>query len=495
VLQYTLIVVIYFVGMLALGVWFNRRIHSKKDYFIAKGKLGPATVGFSFSATQMSGSSYMGAVGTEKILGYNFTPAAVSSAAAPWFSYVLLGSKLRRIASKIRCVTIADVFEARYYSNRAGLVSTTIMLLAFIPMIAAQFKAAGNIFEVLLGMPYLVGLFVFGGIVILYTVLGGMYAVAWTDLIQGIIMIVGFLILAPVAVGAAGGFAEMHRQYGQLNPGAISFLGKMPAVWVISSFLVWGFFQIGGSPAAITRFLIPEDDKTLKGAMVYSVFFQSFVYISATLIAIAGGVLLPNLEQADLTVPTLVSNLLPPLVGGIIMAAVLGAMMSTVDSFLLLAGSLIVENVYIKHLGRKVEHGSSEGLRIARYVTLVLGVLAMLVAIRPPAAILWIVTMSFSLMASAFTFPFLLGLWWRRTTKEGGIAGMIGGAISCVAWYVAGYIEYQTFDNWIGGIWPAIFGPLVSLVLVIVVSQLTSPPPREVIDVFFEGTAESGTGD
>jgi SSS family transporter len=474
--------------MLALGVWFNRKVQSKKDYFIAKGKLGPATIGFSFSATQMSGSSYMGAVGTEKILGYNFSPAAVSSASAPWFSYILLGSKLRRIASKIRCVTIADVFEARYYSNLAGLVSTTIILIAFIPMIAAQFKAAGNVFEVLLGMPYLVGLFVFGGIVILYTVLGGMYAVAWTDLIQGMIMIVGFAILAPVAVSSAGGFAEMHRQYGQLNPGAISFLGKMPAVWVISSFLVWGFFQIGGAPASVTRFLIPEDDKTLKGAMVYSVVFQSFIYLSATLIAIAAGVLLPNLEQADLTVPILVSSLLPPAVGGIIMAAVLGAMMSTVDSILLLSGSLVVENIYIKYLGRKVE--SRKGLKIARYATLILGVLAMIVAIKPPAAILWIVTMSFSLMASAFTFPFLLGLWWPRATKEGGIAGMIGGAISCVAWYVAGYIEYQTFDNWIGGIWPAIFGPLVSMVLVILVSMMTSPPPREVIEVFFEDDEE-----
>jgi SSS family transporter len=484
-------VVIYFAGLLFLGVWFNRKVRSKKDYFIAKGKLGPATVGFSFSATQMSGSSYMGAVGTEKLLGYNFAPAAVSSAAAPWFSYILLGSKLRRIAAKIRCVTIADVFEARYYSKLAGFVCTTIMLIAFIPMIAAQLKAAGNIFEVLLGMPYLMGLFVFGTIVILYTVLGGMYAVAWTDLIQGLIMIVGFAILAPVAVYHAGGFAEMHRQYGELNPGAISFLGKMPAVWVVSSFLVWGFFQIGGSPASVTRFLIPEDDKTLKGAMVYSVFFQSFIYLSATLIAIAGGVLLPNLEHADLTVPTLVSSLLPPLAGGIIMAAVLGAMMSTVDSILLLAGSLIVENVYIKYLGRKVERRSKKGLKIARNATLILGVLALFVAIKPPAAILWIVTMSFSLMASAFTFPFLLGLWWRRTTKEGAVAGMIGGAVSCAAWYVAGYMTYQTFDNWVGGIWPAIFGPTVSLILIILVSKITSPPPNEVIEIFFE---DSDTG-
>lgn len=489
--QYILILGLYFAGVLFLGVWFNRRVKSKRDYFLAKGELGPATIGFSFSATQMSGSSYMGAVGTEKVLGYNFTPAAVSSAAAPWFSYVLLGNKLRRVAGRLKCVTIVDVFEARYYSKIAGVICTLIMLIAFIPMIAAQLKAAGNIFEVLLSMPYLTGLFVFGGIVILYTVLGGMYAVAWTDLIQGMIMIVGFAILAPVAVVAAGGFAEMHQQYGELNPGAISFVGKMDTGWVVSAFIVWGFFQIGGSPASVTRFLIPEEDKTLKGAMVYSVVFQSFIYLSATLIAIAGGVLLPNLDRPDLTVPTLVSQLLPPYVGGIIVAAVLGAMMSTIDSILLLAGSLVVENIYIKSMGRKID--SRQGLKIARSVTLVIGILGLAVAIKPPAAILWIVTMSFSLMASAFTFPFLLGLWWPGATKEGGIAGMTGGAVSCVFWYVAGYMKYQTFDNWIGGIWPALFGAGVSLALVIVASKLSPPVPLEVKEIFFEDLAAAET--
>jgi SSS family transporter len=490
-LQYIIVLGLYFAAMLALGFWFNRKVTSKKDYFLARGKLGPATVGFSFSATQMSGSSYMGAVGTEKVLGFNFSPAAVSSAAAPWFSYILLGSRLRKIASRIKSVTIVDIFEARYYSKVVSLTCTIIMLVAFIPMIAAQLKAAGNIFEVLLGMQYLTGLFVFGTIVILYTVLGGMYAVAWTDLIQGIIMIVGFAILAPVAVAAAGGFSGMHEQYGQLNPGAIGFTGEMTTTWVVSAFIVWGFFQIGGAPASVTRFLIPEDDKALKRAMVYSITFQSFIYVSATLVAIAGGVLLPDLERPDLTVPTLVSQLLPPVVGAIIVAAVLGAMMSTIDSTLLLAGSLIVENVYIPYVNSDVD--SEKGLKIARVATLVIGALGLLVAIKPPAAILWIVTMSFSLMASAFTFPFLLGVWWPRATKEGAIVGMIAGALSCVFWYVISYVEYHTLDNWIGGIWPAIFGSAVCLVLFVGVSMATAPPPADVHEIFFGGDQEEGT--
>lgn len=485
---YTVILVVYFAGMMGLGIWFNRRQRSKEDYFLARGDLGPGTIGFSYSATQMSGSSYMGAIGTERELGYNFSPAGVASAAAPWFTYILLGGRLQRVASRIKCTTLADVFEARYYSKALSMVATAIMLVAFVPLIAAQLKAAGNVFEVLLGLPYLIGLFVFGGIVILYTVVGGMHAVAWTDLIQGTIMIVGFAVLAPVAVLASGGFGEMHRQYGELRPGAISFVGEMPVLWVVSSFLVWGFFQIGGAPASVTRFLIADNPRTLKSAMVFSIAFSSFIYICGTLIAVASGVLLPSLQQTDLALPTLVSMLLHPVLGGIIIAAVLGATMSTIDSTLLLASSLVVENLYVPLSKREV--GTVEGLRIARYVTLALGAGALFVAIDPPATILWIVTMAFSLMTSAFTFPFLLGVWWPRATKEGGLAGMIGGSVACVVWYVLGYMQYGNFNNWIGGIWPALVGPFASLILLVVVSRMTPEPPGAVLDLFFEDEFE-----
>ena len=480
---YTVILVLYFSSLMALGIWFNRRNRSRQEYFLARGDLGPATLGFSYSATQMSGSSYMGAVGTERELGYNFAPAGVSSAAAAWFTYILLGEKLRRVASRIRCTTIVDVFEARYQGKAVGMTATGLMLVAFIPLIAAQLKAAGNLFEVLLGMPYLLGLVVFGGIVILYTVIGGMHAVAWTDLIQGSIMIVGFAVLAPVAVNAAGGFSEMHLRYSEINPDSISFLGGMPALWVVSSFLVWGFFQIGGAPAAITRFLIPKDRGTLRRALVFSIAFSSFIFIGSTLIAISSGVLLPDLQQTDLALPTLVQLLLHPLFGGILVAAVLGATMSTIDSVLLLASSLVVENLYVPLSGRQVSQ--ERGVRLARWTTLGIGALAMTVAVDPPATILFIVTMSFSLLASAFTFPLLLGLWWPRATRAGGLVAMVGGAAFCVLWYVLGYLEHGSFDNWIAGLWPALIGPLVSLVLLVVVSLVTAPPPREVHEVFF----------
>ncbi|MEZ4417904.1 MAG: sodium/proline symporter [Gemmatimonadota bacterium] len=487
---YSAILVVYFLVLLGAGLWFNRRQGSRQEYFLARGKLGPATVGFSYSATQMSGSSYMGAVGTERVLGYNFSPGGVSSAAAAWFTYVLVGERLRRVSDRVRLTTLVDVFEARYYGRRIGGLATAIMLIAFIPLIAAQLKAASNVFEVLLGLPYLTGLFLFGGIVILYTVVGGMHAVAWTDLVQGTIMVLGFALLAPVAVSRAGGFAEMHLRYAALNPEGIHFLGGMPALWVVSSFLVWGFFQIGGAPAAVTRFLIPDDADTLRRALVYSIGFSSFVFVCGTLIAIASGVLLPELDRPDLALPTLVSMLLPPALGGLIVAAVLGATMSTIDSVLLLASSLVVENLVVPLSRRAID--TERGVRIARLSTLALGLAAVLVAIDPPATIFWIVTMAFSLMASAFTFPLLLGLWWPRATQAGALAGMTGGALACVGWYGLGYLTTGSFENWVGGIWPALFGPALSLGLMVVVSRLSPPPPQTVLDLFFSESAPTG---
>ena len=193
--------------------------------------------------------------------------------------------------------------------------------------------------------------------------------------------------------------------------------------------------------------------------------------------------LLPDLQQTDLALPTLVQLLLHPLFGGILVAAVLGATMSTIDSVLLLASSLVVENLYVPLSRREVSQ--ERGVRLARWTTLGIGALALTVAVDPPATILFIVTMSFSLLASAFTFPLLLGMWWPRATRAGGLVAMVGGAAFCVLWYVLGYLEHGSFDNWIAGLWPALIGPLVSLVLLVVVSLVTAPPPREVHEVFF----------
>lgn len=486
-MQYIVVICIYFSAMLLTGVLFNKKIKSDSDYFIARDQIGAPAIGFSFSATQMSGSTYLSTVGNIRSLGYSFVPAALSSAAAPWFCYVLVGDRVRRISSRLKSVTMGDIFEARY-GKAAGLIASIIMIIASLPTIAAQLKAAGGSFELLIGIPYVAAIFVFGGIVVLYTLLGGMFAVAVTDLVQGILMIIGLVILLPIVFAQCGGWTALQTGFAAMNPAGAGFTTGQPLMWVISGFLVWGFFQIGGQPAAVTRFMTTSDNKKLKQALVYSIIFESIIFLFVTLIALASGTLITDSGIApDMVLPALIDMYLPPVVGGVVLSAALGAMMSTVDSVLLMVSSIFVNNIYEK-FSKNVDH--KKGLFYGRIITIVIGIGGLLIAIDPPDAVLWIITMGFSLMAGAFTFPLLLGLWWENATNAGGVAGIVCGGLSTVAWYLLSYAQYQSLSTYVGGIWPAIVGAIVSLVVTIAVSKCTKASPAEVKEVFFNDIEE-----
>lgn len=138
--QYLIVIVIYFVAMLGIGILAGRKItNDGDDYFLAKDKLSAAAIGFSFSATQMSGSTYLGTVGTLSTIGYPFVPGALSSAAAPWFCYILLGDRVRQVAARLKSVTLGDIIESRY-GKAASILSTCLMLVCLIPSVAGQLE-------------------------------------------------------------------------------------------------------------------------------------------------------------------------------------------------------------------------------------------------------------------------------------------------------------------------------------------------------------------
>lgn len=342
--QYLIVIVIYFVAMLGIGVLAGRKITGDGgDYFLAKDKL---------------------------------------SAAAPWFCYILLGDRVRQVAARLKSVTLGNIIESRY-GKAASILSTCLMLVCLIPSVAGQLKAAGSAFQVLLNMPYMTAIIVFGAIVLIYTLLGGMFAVAWTDLVQGIIMVVGILIMVPVCLGKVGGFTAMNEAFAQINPQGASLTSGQPMMWVISGFLVWGFYQIGGQPAATTRFLTTSDGKTMKKALSYSIVFESVIYLGISILAFCALPLLVGVDipSSDMTLPLLIREYLHPLLGG---------------------------------------------------------------------------------------------LW-----------GIISGAVMAIVWYVLGYIQFHSLSAWPGGIWPAIIGSIVSLIVCIVVSKFTPKSSEAELEVFF----------
>ncbi|MCD6084350.1 MAG: hypothetical protein J7J20_02280, partial [Desulfurococcales archaeon] len=150
--------------------------------------------------------------------------------------------KMRRIAGRLNSFTLGDIFSVRFYSKKTiRIIIAIIFLISYIPFIAAQVKVAANAFEVLLGLPYIQGVLLFGGIVVAYTILGGMFAVAWTDFIQGTIMFFGFLLVGVAGLMHLGGFAAIHHQFAQIDPRLASLTGLLPPVWVAGLAIMWGW--------------------------------------------------------------------------------------------------------------------------------------------------------------------------------------------------------------------------------------------------------------
>ncbi|MGE5579035.1 MAG: sodium/proline symporter [Bacillota bacterium] len=478
----SLVLVLYMIGTLLLGFWLTKRNKSSEDFFVAGRTLGPATTGFSYAATQMSAGTVIGSVGTGANLGYNYVPVSISSTAAPWATFMTVGERIRKIAQRINALTYGDIFERRY-SASVRLVYAILIVLFYVPLLAAQLKASANIMQVLLGWDYMPSLVISAVVTIIYTGASGMLGDAYTDLIQGFVMIAGFLFLVPTVIGKAGGFAAMHTSLKAINPDLIKLSGLVTGTWVFGNVVSWSFLQIGGAPHAVFRFLAAKDTKSLRKALLWAVIFQSFIFMCVGLLGPTGRVLLPDLKDRDLTTPVLAATYMHPILTGVLLSAVIAAVMSSVDSVLLLGSSAVTRDIYQRFMNPKMT--PTQEMKIARWVTVVLGGLGFLFAVKPIAAVQWMVAFSFSVGASAFLWPIVFTCWWPRATHQGALAGMIAGAASCLIWYGMSWAQFKSFSTFPYGIWPSIIGVTVCLVVTVVVSLATKPHSEEALDVFY----------
>lgn len=479
---FAVVVGLYLLGMLGIGFYFSKKVRDSADFYTTKGTTNAPVTGFSYAATQMSAGTVVGSPGVTYNLGYNYLPGNFASTAAPWFTFLSIGERIRRISERINAYTYGDILSVRYGKN-AKLIYALLILVFYIPLMVGQLKAAGDILSVILDVPYVTGMIISGIVIIVYTYGGGMFAVAWTDLMQGLVMMVGLIALAFACLGKVGGFSAMNAGLAAIDPNMIQMTGLVTGTWAFCNMITWSFLQIGGSAASVVRFIIPKDMKTLRHAFAYALVFSSTVFMSTAIIGPSGRLLIPGLQNSDLLVPTLTSQLLHPIFGGLILSAVLAAIMSTVDSVLLLCSAAATRDLYVTFV--KPSATDEEQLALGKKVTIALGVICMLMAIKPFAAIQWLVAFSFNVLASGLTAPILLGVWWPRASKAAGVSGMITGTVVSLVWYGLGYAQYGSFSNWPFGIWPGVIGFAVSLVTMLIVTAFTPPPPKDVLDTFY----------
>ncbi len=478
---YMIILFIYLAGMIAVGLWSSKKVTNSKSYYTSDRNVSAVVTGFSYSSTQLSSGSTIGMPATIYRQGYSYMGTPMSAAAAPWFTFQLTGERIRKISERVDAIDYADIFRVRF-GDRAKILYQILVIVFAVPMIISQFAAAGASVTSLTGISYTTALPMIAAVLTIYTISGGMNSVAMTDYFQGLIMIFGFGLLAILLLIEVGGFTAMHTAIAAIDPKKLLLTGYASPTWVICCIFTWSVLMIGGGIHQVVRFLIPKDLSTLRNALGYSTFFNVFILITCAIVGLCGISLLPGLQKTDTMVPTLIGKYMNPVLGGVLISAVIAAIMSSVDSILLLC-SAAAQGMYTSYINPNAT--MEQQLKVGRGITIAVAIVSMLMAFKPFTAIQWLVAFSFSTWAGAFTIPVLFAVWSPGTSKAAGFWAMFMGAAGALGWYAIGYMTTNSFSNWPMGIWPGIAGAAVSLITILAVNTVTEPIDQETKDIFY----------
>ncbi len=459
----------YLVIMAALAWWSRRETGTLRGYYLAGGKLPSWVVAFSANATGESGWLLLGLTGMGYAVGAQAFWVVLGEVIGIALAWTLVARRLKRLSDQTGAITVPDVLSA-YFNDKKHILRTLSVLIIVVMVgtyVSAQLVASGKAFSSFMGMDYQWAVLLGAVVIIAYTFVGGHKAVAYTDVVQGMLMLLGLIIVPVVAIYTAGGWGSVTEQLNAIDPGLLSPMVSSDNDWikwiVIASFLAIGLPFIG-VPQLLVRFMSAKSEKELVPASILSVFVILVFDIGAVLAGMAGRALFPDLADQETIFPTLATELFSPVLTGVLMVIVLSAIMSTADSLLLLASSAIVRDFLQKIRGS----GKSDKVLASygKYTTLIIGAIAIAFALAEPKVIFWFVLFAWSGLGAAFGPLVLCMLWRKKTTLQGAVAGMLGGFLSAVVWVLA-------FKDGSNDLYEMIPGFIVGLTLTILVSKLT----------------------
>ncbi len=469
----TVSVLIIYLGVLAgLAIWSRRETHTLSGFYLAGKKLPFWVVAFSTNATGESGWLLLGLSGMGYLVGtqaYWVVVGEIVGIAASWW---LMSRRLKRLGDETDSITVPDVLAAKF-TDKWHLIRGAAVLIIVVMVttyVTAQMVATGKAFSEFLGMNYETGVIVGSVIIIAYTFVGGYKAVSYTDVVQGVLMLLGLIAVPTAAIVAAGGWGNVEASLMRQDPALLDMFdfSETPAWIGIASFLAIGLPFLG-VPQLLIRYMSARDDGEIRKARIMSLVVLFVFTFGAVTAGVAGRALYPGLEDPERIFPVISNNLFHPIVAGMLLVVVLSAIMSTVDSLLLLASSSVVRDTYQRIMGS--EESDERLSNYGKIVTIVIGVIAVMLGVQEPRVIFHFVLASWSGLGSAFG-PAMIGvLYYKRITWEGVLSGMLGGFIVSVVWLSFFKADYH-------GLYEAIPGFIAGMVLTFGVSRLTSRPER-----------------
>ena len=470
----------YLLLMVLIGWWAYRRTHNLADYILGGRRLGPWPTALSAGASDMSGWLLLGLPGLAYSAGLEALWLVGGLLLGSWLNWRVVAYRLRRYSERADdALTIPAFLEQRFQdpTRLLRVVSALFILTFFLFYTSSGLVAGARLFETVFELPYLWALMAGTTAIILYTFLGGFLAVAWTDLVQGLLMLAALLIVPLYAFASMGGVGDGFMRIEAANPELLNGLTNSngePLGWIaIASLMGWGLGYFG-QPHILARFKAIRHHRDIGQARRIAVSWTALTLAGATLVGLAAIGYLPEpLEGADSerAFLLLVGALFHPLVAGVLLAAVLAAVMSTADSQLLVSSSALAEDFY-KALFRR-EASQRELVLVGRLAVVVIALLAFALALQPDSKVLDLVAYAWAGFGAAFGPAIILSLFWRRMNNWGALAGIIAGGLTVVIWK---QLEGGLFELY--EIVPAFATALLSIV---VVSLITPAPPPQVV--------------
>ncbi|AOV09276.1 sodium/pantothenate symporter [Sporosarcina ureilytica] len=462
--------IIFLIGIFAIGLISSKRMSTPgtsflSDYFLGGRELGGFVLAMTMVATYGSASSFLGGPGTAYTVGFGWILLAMAQVVTGYFVLLILGKKFAILARRYNAVTMIDFLKVRYNSSAVAILSAIAIIIFLFSAMTAQWVGGGRLIESLTGLQYTTALFIFAISVLVYVVIGGFRAVAVTDAVQGGIMVIGTLVLLIGVIIAGGGVPAIMQDLLNENPRLVTPFGadgSLSAAYVSSFWILVGVGVVA-LPQMAVRAMSYKNSRSMHRALVIGTIVTGFIMLNMHLIGIFARPVMPGIEIGDKVIPLVALEVLPAWLAGIVLAAPMAAIMSTVDSLLLLVSSAIVKDVYINFIRPDAEE---RRIKIVSFgVTAILGVIVFLLALKPPELLIFLNLFSFGGLEAAFIWPVVLGLYWKYGNKYGAIASMITGMLS----YIGLHFYNQAFGN-LFGVHTVTFPILLSLVAYVVFS-------------------------
>ncbi len=485
-------IVVYFGLMYVIGFWSAKR---NRDMSIQKGGTGDAymaeymtggrdTGGFVLAmtlvATYLSAGSFIGGPGTAYTHGLAWVFLAMTQIPTGYYTVMVLGKKFAIVSRKIGANSISEFLRARYNSNIVLIIASISIIFFLIAAMAAQLIGAARLLQGSTGLGYTTALVFFAATVVVHTAIGGFRGVVLNDTMQGIVMTISTAALFLTVVKFGGGIEAIVQKMGAINPGMITPFGVqegfMTPVWVSSYWILVGFAVVG-LPAVASRAMSYKDSKSLNSGIIYGTIVSTILLLAMHLVGAFSTTMVTGIESGDLVVPTITTTLFSPVVAGLVLSGPLAAVMSTLDSQLLVVVGSIVNDLLVNYIKPDLKTEYKKLSVITTTFCFVVGVIIVLIAFNPPKLMVWLNLFATAGQMSTFLWPTILGLYWKGANAEGALASMIAG--------IGSFIIFNYFLPRPFGFHPIVPALLISLAAFIIVAKMTKPPSDEIIHKFW----------